>query len=130
VDAGSATKASHLKDELAAKGRVALYGIHFDTDSAKIRPDSEPVLQEILALLQGSPDLKLEIQGHTDSTGTRPRNQTLSGERAASVKSYLTGRGIAPARLSTAGFADTVPVGDNATSEGRAKNRRVELVRK
>ena len=113
-----------------ATGRARLYGILFDTDSAHLRPESLPTLDEVVRLLSGEPSWFLVIEGHTDSTGTAAHNQTLSEQRAGSVKGYLTGRGIAAARLTTAGFGQSKPVADNGTELGRAQNRRVELVKK
>ena len=82
-------------------------------------------------MLTTTPALRLEIQGHTDSAGSKATNRKLSADRAAAVKTYLVqSHGIAADRLTTAGFADDKPVGDNASGSGRAKNRRVELVRK
>jgi outer membrane protein OmpA-like peptidoglycan-associated protein len=130
VDVGAAAEAAKLAAELKARGHVALYGIYFDVDSAKLKPESEATLRQIVVLLTQDAGLKLEIQGHTDATGARPHNQTLSEQRAASVVAYLTQAGIAGGRLTAAGYADTKPVGDNDSPEGRAKNRRVELVRK
>lgn len=122
--------ANQLARELETQGHVAIYGIYFDTDSARLRSDSEPALRQVLALLRENTKLSVEIQGHTDSRSTRAHNQVLSENRAASVKQYLVGKGIEEARLTTAGFADTRPVADNKTESGRARNRRVELVRK
>ena len=92
-----------------------------------VRPDSETALQHILDLLKGDTKLTLEVQGHTDSTGTAARNTTLSDDRAASVKKWLVEHGVAGERLMAKGYGDAQPVGDNKTPEGRAKNRRVEL---
>jgi outer membrane protein OmpA-like peptidoglycan-associated protein len=129
ADLGAAAAHDKLAKALDDAGHVALYGIYFDTDKATLRPDSEPTLLQIQKLLASNPRLKLEIQGHTDSTGTRPHNQKLSGDRAASVKAWLVAHGIDGARLTTNGYADTKPVADNAMPEGRALNRRVELAR-
>jgi OmpA-OmpF porin, OOP family len=129
-DAGAASSASLLEKELDEKGSVALYGIYFDIDSDQLRSESEATLRQILELLQKSPRLMLEIQGHTDSTGKPDHNQTLSEKRGASVGAWLVAQKIAAARLTTAGFGATRPVADNRTAEGRAKNRRVELVKR
>lgn len=120
--------ASAMKKAIDASGHVALY-INFDTDKATLRPDSAAVIDEIRKLLEGDPALKLSIEGHTDSTGTAERNRVLSGERAAAVRTALVGRGIDGARLTTRGFGPDKPVADNGSEDGRAKNRRVELVK-
>jgi outer membrane protein OmpA-like peptidoglycan-associated protein len=129
VDVGANAAAAKLAKELAEQGHVAVYGIYFDTDKSVLRGDSEATLQQILALLTKDPKLKLEIQGHTDDQGNRAANQKLSEDRAASVKKWLVDHKIDGGRLTTAGFADTKPVADNKKPEGRAKNRRVELVK-
>jgi OmpA-OmpF porin, OOP family len=121
-------KADQMKKEIDAKGRVAVY-INFDTDKADIKAESQPVIDEIAKLLQGDGALKLSVEGHTDNTGTAARNQTLSGERAQSVLGAIVGKGIAKERLSAKGFGQDKPLADNASDAGRAKNRRVELVK-
>lgn len=121
-------KADQLKKEIDAKGRVAVY-INFDTDKADIKAESQPVIDEIAKLLQGDGGLKLSIEGHTDNTGTAARNQTLSNERAQSVSAAIVAKGIAKERLSAKGFGQDKPLADNASETGRAKNRRVELVK-
>jgi OOP family OmpA-OmpF porin len=121
--------AEGLAAEIEKAGRVAVYGIHFDTGKATIRPESEPVLNELVKLMTAHPDWRFRIEGHTDSTGSKAANQTLSAQRAASVAAWLTAHGIDQSRLITQGFGDSQPVADNATEEGRAKNRRVELVK-
>jgi len=121
--------ADSLAAEIEKSGRVAVYGINFDTARATIRADSEPVLNEIVKLMTARPDWRFRIEGHTDSTGSKATNQTLSAQRAASVAAWLAGQGIDKTRLLTQGFGDSKPVADNATEEGRAKNRRVELVK-
>lgn len=130
VDYGAQSTKTALAKELAQDGHVALYGIYFDTDSAVPRPESEATLENILQTLQADPSLQLEIQGHTDDTGTADHNATLSDARAASVVRWLTGKGIAASRLTSNGYASTMPVADNKSPEGRAKNRRVELVKR
>lgn len=121
-------KADQMKKEIDAKGRVAVY-INFDTDKADIKAESQPVIDEIVKLMQGEAGLKLSVEGHTDNTGAAARNQTLSNERAASVSAALTAKGIAKERLSAKGFGQDKPVADNGNEAGRAKNRRVELVK-
>jgi OOP family OmpA-OmpF porin len=121
--------AAAMGNEIDQSGHVAVYGIHFDTGKAVILPDSEQMLKQIQALLEQRPDLKLRVEGHTDNVGPRAANQKLSEQRAAAVVGWLVAHGIAQSRLSAQGFADTKPVGDNSTEEGRAQNRRVELVK-
>lgn len=125
----SGSLSGELKKQLDTEKRARLYGLLFDTDSATLRAESKPVLDEVLLLLKGAPDWKLTIEGHTDAQGAEAHNQSLSLARAKSVKTYLTAAGIEASRLKTAGFGESRPVGDNATSLGRAQNRRVELVR-
>ncbi|MGL6289622.1 MAG: OmpA family protein [Silanimonas sp.] len=120
--------AAAMKKALDADGRVALY-INFDVDKATLRPDAQPVIAEVVSLLQTDPALKLAIEGHTDSTGSPERNRELSAQRARSVLGALVGGGIDPSRLSSAGFGPDRPLADNGSEDGRAKNRRVELVR-
>lgn len=116
-------------NEINKTGHVAVYGIEFDTGKATLKPESEKVLTQVLTLLNAQPDWKMKIEGHTDSTGTKAGNQTLSQQRAAAVVAWLVKNGIAPTRLIGAGLGDTKPIADNTTEEGRARNRRVELVK-
>jgi outer membrane protein OmpA-like peptidoglycan-associated protein len=127
ADVGAANEAKKLAEALLRDGHVAIYGIYFDSDQSALRPDSETALQHIAELLKLDPTLTLEVQGHTDNTGTAARNQALSGDRAASVQTWLVAHGISAARLTAKGYGDTQPVSDNTTPDGRAKNRRVEL---
>lgn len=117
-----------MKNEISLHGKVALYGIEFDFNSAEIRSQSEPALAEILKLLQDNPDLKILVVGHTDAVGSFEYNRALSQRRAESVVSYLSGKGISRERLFPVGVSFAAPIATNATEEGRAKNRRVELV--
>ncbi|HZS53825.1 MAG TPA: OmpA family protein [Bryobacteraceae bacterium] len=121
--------AAAMGNEIDSSGHVAVYGIHFDTGKATILPDSESTLEQVKALLDSRPDLKLRVEGHTDNVGARAANQKLSESRAAAVVAWLVGHGVDKSRLSAQGFADTKPVEDNSSEEGRAKNRRVELVK-
>lgn len=127
---GVQTASSQLAKGMDQAGRARIYGINFDTDSDVIKPDSKTALETIVKLAKEKPDWKFTIEGHTDSTATAAHNQTLSEKRAASVKIWLVAAGVATARLNTLGFGATKPVGDNATSIGKAQNRRVELVKK
>ena len=120
--------AAAMKKELDAKGRVALY-INFDTDKATLRPDAQPVVAEVDKLLTSDESLKLSIEGHTDNSGSADHNRTLATARARSVLGALVGLGVDPSRLTSKGFGPDKPIADNATDEGRAKNRRVELVK-
>jgi OOP family OmpA-OmpF porin len=120
--------AAAMKKELDAKGRVALY-INFDTDKATLRPDAQPIIDEINKLLTADASLKLSIEGHTDATGGADHNRQLSTARARAVFGALVGLGVDPARLASKGFGPDKPIADNATDDGRAKNRRVELVK-
>ncbi len=129
ADVGAANEAKKLADALASEGHVAIYGIYFDVDKSTLRPDSETALQHILELLKSDPKLAVEIQGHTDNTGTPAHNKPLSEDRAASVQKWLVDHGIEGTRVTAKGYGETQPVGDNRTPEGRAKNRRVELKR-
>lgn len=120
--------ASAMKKAIDTNGRVALY-INFDIDKATLRPDAQPVVAEINKLLSAEPALKLSIEGHTDNTGTAAHNQALSTARARSVLGALVGLGVDPARLQSKGFGQDKPLADNSSEDGRAKNRRVELVK-
>jgi outer membrane protein OmpA-like peptidoglycan-associated protein len=121
--------ASSIADELSKSGHIALYGIHFETAKATILPDSETVLAEVAKMLQQNPDVKVSIEGHTDNVGSAAANQTLSEKRAQAVVAWLSSHGIEGSRLNAKGWGASKPVDDNATEDGRAKNRRVELVK-
>lgn len=121
--------ASDMSKAIAATGRVALYGILFDTAKADLKAESQPALQEIAKLLKTDAALKLRVVGHTDNQGTLDSNIALSKRRAEAVNAALASQhGIAAARLSAFGVADLAPVASNTDEPGRAKNRRVELV--
>lgn len=118
-----------LYDRLARDGRVATQGILFATGSDRLRPESTPVLQEIVAMLQAHPDLMLRIEGHTDDVGDEAMNQSLSERRAAAVREWLVSAGsVAGDRLETVGFGESRPAAEGTSAEARAQNRRVELV--
>lgn len=101
--------------------------IEFETGRATIKPVSFPILDEVLDLLKSRPGIRIGVYGHTDSRGTAPNNLRLSKDRAAAVRNYLQGKGIAANRLESEGFGQTQPVASNDTDDGRAKNRRVEF---
>jgi OOP family OmpA-OmpF porin len=121
--------ASSLASEIEKSGHVAVYGIHFDTAKATIQPDSEKTLAQIVQLLADNPALKLRIEGYTDNVGQPAANQMLSEKRAQAVMTWLTAHGVAASRLAAKGLGVANPVAANTTEEGRAKNRRVELVK-
>ena len=121
-------KSEEMAGEIALNGRVALYGILFDFDKATIRPDSEPTLAEIARLLEEKSDLNILVVGHTDATGGFEYNRGLSQKRAESVVDNLAAKGISKERLFPVGVAFASPVASNKTEDGKAKNRRVELV--
>ena len=99
----------------------------FDINNAKVKSEAYPMLTEAVIIMKKNPDLKVEVDGHADSTGAAAYNMTLSEKRAEAVKKYFVDQGIDPDRLTTKGFGITKPAADNKTKEGRAKNRRVEL---
>lgn len=118
-----------LASDLKRNGRVRLYGINFDSDSATIRDESKPALDLVASMLKTNPEFRITIEGHTDSTSTPQHNQELSESRANAVKAYLAGAGVDAARLTAAGFGATKPVASNDSALGRAENRRVELAK-
>lgn len=107
--------------------KVTLRGVTFEYNKATLKPESEVTLARVGKALSSRAAMKLEVGGHTDAQGSDAYNQKLSEQRAASVVTWLTSHGVAAGRLSSKGYGETVPVGDNGTDEGRAKNRRVEL---
>jgi outer membrane protein OmpA-like peptidoglycan-associated protein len=116
-----------LERSIEQTGSVTIYGIHFDTDSAKLRPDSIPALSAVLGLVNNYPGSYWIIAGHTDNQGKADRNRTLSESRAVSVIVWLKAHGVEKNRLAPQGFGATRPVADNAIADGRALNRRVEI---
>ncbi len=121
--------AAAFSNDIRAMGHAAVYGIHFDTGKADIKPESEAALNEVAKLLAGDAQLKLLVVGHNDAVGSLDANMKLSQARAESVVKALTTRhGIAATRLRAQGAGPIAPVASNRTEEGRAKNRRVELV--
>ncbi|MFW5734600.1 MAG: OmpA family protein, partial [Oceanidesulfovibrio sp.] len=122
-------QAEELASDLDTKGKVAIYGILFDYDKADIKPDSRAQLEQMAAMLSSRPELNVLIVGHTDNQGGLDYNMSLSQRRAEAVASALSGEfGIDASRLTPKGVAYLAPVTTNRTEDGRAKNRRVEMV--
>jgi OmpA-OmpF porin, OOP family len=116
--------------DMLAEGRLVTYGIHFDTGSDVVKPESAPVLRQIASYLESKPDVKLTITGHTDNVGSAASNLDLSKRRAAAVGAVLSKEfRLAADRFQSEGKGDTQPVSSNAGPEGRARNRRVEFTR-
>ncbi|MEJ5166193.1 MAG: OmpA family protein [Thermoanaerobaculia bacterium] len=121
--------AKSFLSDLKSTGHTSVYGIYFDTDKADIKPESEKAISEIAKLLKENPDLKVYIVGHTDNRGTLEHNLKLSKERADNVLKELVEKyNIPQNRLSAQGLGPLSPVSSNKMEEGRAKNRRVEIV--
>jgi OOP family OmpA-OmpF porin len=111
-------------------GPVELQGVHFAFDSSELTADSTATLDAVVGILQGHPDLMVEIAGHTDDTGPTEYNQGLSERRAQAVLDYLVSHGVNADNITARGYGELEPVADNGTREGRAANRRVELQQK
>jgi OmpA-OmpF porin, OOP family len=120
---------TELVDKLSKDGFVSLY-INFDTGKATINPDSAATLDAAAGALKAAGDLTVEVAGHTDNVGTAEANLKLSQDRAQAVMAALVERGVKADRMTARGYGQTAPIADNRTEDGRAKNRRVELVRK
>lgn len=126
-----AVSAPDFAKEILATGKYVTHGIHFDTNSAVLKPDSAPIIRQVADALIGDPNLKLEIDGYTDSIGNAQYNGKLSQQRAEAVLSVLVSQfGIDASRLTSNGFGAANPIGSNDTAAGRAENRRVEFIRK
>lgn len=121
---------AEMKAALDGEGRVQLHGILFDLDKATLQPESAKQLQHVVTLLKNNPDLTIEVQGHTDDQGSDDYNLKLSQRRAETVVVYLGLFGIDTSLLVPKGYGESKPVMSNTTEEGRAKNRRVELVKR
>lgn len=122
--------ASSMASSIKETGKVALYGIYFDTGKATLKPESQPTLEQISKLLKADPGLKLYVVGHTDNIGAFDANMKLSMERASAVVNALVSQySVNAASLKACGDGPTAPVATNDTEEGKALNRRVELVK-
>ena len=116
-----------IDEKIVERVNKAAQNVFFATGSAKLLSKSYPKLNDVVSILKENPTYKVQIDGHTDDVGKDETNQTLSDNRAASVKAYLAGKGIDESRLNSTGYGETKPVADNKTAAGRAKNRRVEM---
>ena len=113
----------------SARGAVmSLPGISFETGQAALKPSAQLTLAKLAGIAQVFPNINMRVEGYTDSTGSAATNQKLSEARAKSVYDFLKAQGVADTRLAFQGLGPEYPVADNATNEGRAKNRRVEIV--
>jgi OOP family OmpA-OmpF porin len=121
--------ATTMAASIERTGHVAVYGVAFDSGQSSIKPESGATLAEMVSVLTKNPSWRMRIEGHTDNVGTAALNTGLSVRRAAAVETWLVAHGVGAARLTHAGYGDSRPVGDNATEHGRAKNRRVEMVK-
>jgi OOP family OmpA-OmpF porin len=116
---------AEVVDALKSSGQATTHAVLFAFDSATLDAGAKPVLDDVARWLKGNPKVRLEIQGHTDNFGGPTANLALSQKRAEAVKTYLVTDGVDGGRLTAKGFGLTVPVADNQTPEGRARNRRV-----
>ena len=121
--------ADAMYDALNKDGFMALY-INFDTGKSDIKQESMAIIEQIAALLRAHPELKVSIEGHTDNAGTPQKNKVLSAQRARSVMNATVQKGVAVTRLTAIGWGQERPLADNRSEDGRAKNRRVEIVKK
>ncbi len=128
-DFDSILDAPAMLEALEKNGKAPLYGITFLPGRGDIAPESVITLREIVALMQENPGLRLRVQGHTDSTGTKAANELLSIKRAHAVVDYVVKAGINRSRFEVSGMGDNEPVADNSTEAGRARNRRIQLVK-
>jgi outer membrane protein OmpA-like peptidoglycan-associated protein len=125
-----AVGAPDMRNKLITEGKLVTYGIYFDSGSDKIRPESAGTMKEIATVLKENPTVKVKIIGHTDSDGDDAKNLDLSKRRAISVKNAFSAEyGIEALRIQTDGKGESEPIAPNSTAEGKAKNRRVELIK-
>jgi outer membrane protein OmpA-like peptidoglycan-associated protein len=123
-------QAAALQRALTDQGRAVIYGVVFELNKAQLRSESWPILEEILKLLQDAPDLKIEIQVHSDDSFRHVYAIHPTERRAREIQAWLIHKGITPDRLAARGYGETKPVAPNRTVEGRARNRRVELLKR
>lgn len=127
--AGTTDRDDDLLADATAPGGLVLPGVRFAPDTAHLTPGARVALDHLAKSLRASPDARLLVSGHTDSTNTDAHNRTLSKERAAAVCEYLVDQGVASSRLQEKGYGESRPIADNATAAGRATNRRVTITR-
>ena len=116
-----------VKEKVMTAGNWVLVGVNFESGKSSLTSESYPILVNAVQVLISNPDMKVEIQGHTDNIGSDSFNKKLSEQRAETVKRFLVAKGVAASRLSTVGFGSSNPVSDNKTAEGRSLNRRIEF---
>ena len=121
--------ANTILKELNETGKAILY-INFDSGKSTIKKESMAIVEQIIEMMKQAKDIKLSVEGHTDNDGSNESNQKLSEARAKSVVEAIVKGGVDASRLSSAGFGEEKPIDDNSTKEGKAKNRRVELIKK
>jgi len=121
--------ANAILEELNETGKAILY-INFDSGKSTIKKESMPVVEQIIEMMKQAADIKISVEGHTDSEGSNESNLKFSEARAKAVVEAITKGGIDAARLSSAGFGEEKPIADNSSADGKAKNRRVELIKK
>jgi len=123
----AAAKQAYAKTKHCQPEIIRLDGVYFDTDSAHLKPTSITTLNHAVRVLKERSDIHVEVAAHTDSRGSDAHNLALSERRAASVRSYLVKHGIDANRIASHGYGESQPIASNATTDGRSKNRRVEL---
>lgn len=121
--------ANAILKELNETGKAILY-INFDSGKSTIKKESMPIIEQIIEMMKQAKDIKISVEGHTDADGTNESNQKLSEARAKAVVDAIVKGGIDVSRLSSAGYGEEKPIADNSTADGKAKNRRVELIKK
>jgi len=121
-------EAKEMFEKINKEGSIALY-INFATGKADIKPESQKIVDQVAEMMKANPTLKVSIEGHTDNVGTPAGNKTLSDARAKAVTKAITTAGVEAARLSAKGWGQEKPVADNTTEEGKAQNRRVNIVK-
>jgi outer membrane protein OmpA-like peptidoglycan-associated protein len=126
---GTGCRIQEVVEEAVPRAPLILRGVSFETGRSALTEESYAVLDEIAASLLAHPEVRIEISGHTDNTGSRSTNMRLSGERARAVRAYLAQKGVDPSRMDVLGVGPDRPIATNATADGRAQNRRVELRR-